>query len=459
MKILQVSTLDLAGGAEKIALGLHRSYLTRGHDSWLAVGTRRGSGPQILELDNSPYEGPWRRTLDTVRGALAPRARNSRLYRAGLVGATIAARPSTYRRYRQGREIFDFPSTAHILELPGGSPNVIHAHNLHGNYFDLTQLPDLSRLVPTFLTLHDAWLLSGHCAHSFGCNRWRTGCGNCPDLTIYPAIRKDATRLNWQEKKGIFEQSNLFVASPARWLLNAVEESILQPAVREARHIPLGIDLSYFRPGDRIEARGQVGLPLDRPVLLVVGNGIKSNMWRDYPLLLNALGELGRKGYEIEVIALGEGGEHENFQGVRLTFVSHSAEAPMAAYYRAADIYLHPARADTFPTAVLEAIACGIPVVATNVGGLPEQIRSLDVASLTHTSTRIGMATGVLVDTAMEMTHAVETLLKSETLRKRLGRNGAADAKVRFDHERMVEDYLDWYAEVLAKIQNREPAA
>src|SRR4029079_4578923 len=88
--------------------------------------------------------------------------------------------------YELGLEDFDYPNSVELLRFLPQKPDLLHCHNLHGNYFDLRALAGLSRQIPTVLTLHDAWLLSGHCAHSFECERWTIGCGECPDLTIYP---------------------------------------------------------------------------------------------------------------------------------------------------------------------------------------------------------------------------------------------------------------------------------
>src|SRR5439155_11546406 len=119
-------------------------------------------------------------------------------------------------------------------------PDLVHCHNLHAKYFDLRVLPWLSRQVPVVLTLHDAWMLSGLCCHSFDCERWRTGCGQCPHLTLYPTIYPgipDATHLNWKRKRKIYRRSRLYVATPSRWLMQKVKQSILAPAVIEARVI------------------------------------------------------------------------------------------------------------------------------------------------------------------------------------------------------------------------------
>ena len=88
-----------------------------------------------------------------------------------------------------GREDFDFLYSKHLLELTGSRPDLVHCQNLHGGYFDLRVLAEISHQVPLFLTLHDCWSFTGHCAHSFDCERWQTGCGSCPYLSNPPAVR------------------------------------------------------------------------------------------------------------------------------------------------------------------------------------------------------------------------------------------------------------------------------
>ena len=59
---------------------------------------------------------------------------------------------------------------------------------------------------------------------------------------------------------------------------------------------------------------------------------------------------------------------------------SRKGAETVAPYYQAADVYLHAAKADNFPRAVLEALCCGTPVVATAVGGIPEQVKGLKIS-------------------------------------------------------------------------------
>ncbi|HEX3000417.1 MAG TPA: glycosyltransferase family 4 protein, partial [Armatimonadota bacterium] len=109
----------------------------------------------------------------------------------------------------------------------------------------------------------------------------------------------------------------------------------------------------------------------------------------------------------------------------------------VASYYQAADVYLHAAKGDTFPTTVIEALACGTPVVATAVGGIPEQIVDGETGFLTPPGD------------AKAMAQAVDKLLDDRNLRYRLSSAAVTDAKKRFDQNRMTQEYLDWYAAVI----------
>lgn len=411
LRILQVSTSDRRGGAEGIARSLRESYREEGHASWLAAGHPSGDDPETIEL-------------------LAARAR--------LASAADRA---------LGREELRFPATRRLLELAPERPDVLHCHNLHGWYFDLRRLPELSAEVPVVLTLHDAWLLSGHCAHSFDCDRWRTGCGHCPDLSIYPALGRDGTAGNWRRKQAIYRRSRLRVATPSRWLMERVGASMLGPAAVERRVIPNGIDLAAFTPGDRAAARASLGLPQDAPILVFAASGIVDNQWKDWRTLRAALGLVAARRAARHVaapvlVALGEDRPPERIEGGEVRFLPFQADpARVAATYRAADVYVHATRADTFPTTVLEALACGVPVVASAVGGIPEQVRDGGPEP-----------TGALVPggDAEALARALEALLDDPARRRRMGEAAAADARARFDARRMARDYLDWFEEAVA---------
>jgi glycosyltransferase involved in cell wall biosynthesis len=354
----------------------------------------------------------------------------------------------------RGLEDFEYPGTYDLLNATGERVDVLHCHNLHGGYFDLRALPALSARVPTMLTLHDAWLLSGHCAHSFDCNRWLQGCGHCPDLTIYPAVRRDATAHNWVVKREMFVRSRLHVATPSRWLMNNVERSILQNGIVDSRVIPNGVDLKIFRPENKNNARSRLGIPHDAAVVLFVGHGIQGNRWKDFQTMREAIAlsscQLAPR--HVLFFGLGEEDTHAGFRSENIRFAPFVEDAAcVAAYYQAADVYLHAAKVDTFPQVVLEALACGTPVVATAVGGIPEQVRSLSGESIGYEESHSeSSATGILVPPGdpQACARAIVRILTDSRTQKVLSENAAADASARFGLDRQIACYVDWYAEL-----------
>jgi glycosyltransferase involved in cell wall biosynthesis len=458
MRILQVSTADIAGGAERIAWNLFRSYRDAGHASSLAVGIKRSDDPNVVVVSNGNEWTLWRRGWSALsRGA---GALEGRVPGAGFVSsaAYYASRPRTNVLDAYGIENFHYRGSRRLLELTGARPDVVHCHNLHGGYFDLRVLPRLSRHVPVVMTLHDAWLLSGHCAHSFDCERWRSGCGHCPDLGIYPAVKRDATAYNWRRKQRIFAQSRLYIAAPSAWLMRKVEQSMLAPAIVESRVIPNGVDLGTFRPGDRARARAMLDIPAGARVVLFTGYGIRRNIWKDYETMRAAITRAASElaGENVLFIGLGEESPPERVHSADFRFVGYvKNEDEVARYYQAADLYIHAAKVDTFPNSVLEALACGIPVVATAVGGIPEQLKPLaGLGAGAPQAPRHGPdgATGVLVTAgdAQDMARSLVTLVRDRDLRDRLAVNAVADARERFGLERQAQAYLAWYREMLS---------
>jgi len=338
-----------------------------------------------------------------------------------------------------GIEDFNYPETHALFRAVAGTVDIVHCHNLHTGYFDLRALSEISHKVPTVVTLHDGWLLSGHCAHSFDCARWETGCGHCPDLAIYPEVRRDATAINWRRKARIYANSRLHIATPSQWLMDRVDRSILATAARDARVIQNGIDLSIFCPGDKIRARAKLGLPQENRIILCVAHDVRSNPFKDFATLRRAA-DLVQAASKLPVVfvALGEDAGTEIIGSTKFLFAPfRPSSLDVAEFYRAADVFVHPAKVDTFPSTVLEALACGTPVVATKVGGIPEQITD--------------GVTGLLVPPAEAeaMAVAIMRLVEDEALCRKLATAGARLVADRFGLDRMVDRYLAWYGDIL----------
>lgn len=448
MRILQVSTYDKGGGAEAVAWQLFDQYRRRGHASTIVVGEKSTTDPDVISFSRPISDTTSTSSLARFSQWLSPyEGRVRGVWRIRRWLDDYVARPQRWWQARLGRENFDFPETWKLLDLLPERPDVLHCHNLHGGwltrggYFDLRALPWLSRQIPTVMTLHDTWMLAGHCAYTLGCERWKTGCGKCPDLSIYPAIARDATAFNWNRKREIYATGRFHIATPSRWLLRQVEQSILAPGMVEGRVIPNGVDSVMFSPGSQALAREFLGLSRKDAILLFVANAAKSNPFKDYrtverTAIRSAAGYRRRK---ITLLVVGEKGDPIGFDNGEIRFVGYQREQKtMARYYQAADVYVHAAKSDTFPNTVLEALACGLPVVATAIDGIPEQIDD--------------GRSGFLVPAgdADSMAARVTELLANDGLRASMGEIAAEIASRSFTVEQQVQAYLDWYEQILS---------
>jgi len=451
MRIVQVSTYDQGGGAESIAWRLFEHYRRRGHDSTMVVGEKVSNDPQVIPLSRSTSQHADRSPIAHFSRALASyEGRLRGIWRIRRWLEAYVAHPQNCWETCLGRDHFHFPETWRLLEHSSGRPDILHCHNLHGGwltrggYFDLRALPELCRNIPTVMTLHDTWLLSGHCAYTLGCDRWKTGCGHCPDLSIYPAISRDGTADNWRRKRDIYAASRFHIATPSRWLLRQVEQSMLAPAIVQGRVIPNGVDLSCFRPDSQQAARAARGLSPDVAILLFVANKARSNSFKDYRTVERCAiaAAAGYPHRRVIALVIGEPGQPVTFENGEIRFIDFQRDAPtLAQYYQAADVYVHAAKSDTFPNTVLEALACGRPVVATAIDGIPEQIEEGRSGFLVPAGDADAMAGRVI------------QLLSNERLRASMGATAADIASRSFGIHRQVQTYLDWYEQILASSQ------
>lgn len=439
MRILHISTTDKAGGAEKMAYELFRQARLRGHDARLAVGRRTIDDPAIIEFPNDGYRNPWS-AFWRVRQDFYQTGDASHPARLAGWLANLGELPR-WAGWQRGHEDFDYPAIGHFGDWLPWRPDIVHLHNLHGGYFDLRALPALSANFPTVVTMHDEWLYTGHCAYTFACDRWRGACGSCPDLKTYPALKRDGTAFNLRRKAEIYRRSRLYAAASSRWVIGRARESILRPALAESRVIRYGIDLEVFRPApDRAAVRAQLDLPPAALVVLFIANRTISNQYKDYGTLEQAVNEVAQRRDLPPVIFLcvGEAAAEKRLGAVTIRYQAYqSRPEDLARFYQAADIYLHAARAEAFGLVMAEAMACGLPVIATAVGGIPEVVDD--------------GVTGLLVPAggSLPMAEGIARLLRDGALRQRMADAGQQKARREYNRQRHSADYLEWYEQIL----------
>ena len=434
--ILQISSSDGGGGGGFIPSILHNGFKIQRFKSHILVRNKYSSDPTIKYIT---WDCEWiEKIVKKIPISLKYKTRVQHILK-------IFFNPKLALRIMKGEEDFDVFRTEPSLKRYIGewNPDIVQCHDLHMWYFGLENLFWLSKDVPTVLTLHDAWLLSGHCALSLSCDKWMSGCERCNQLGLYPPIIRDASHKNWIKKRNLYQKISINVVTPSQWLMDRVNESILKPAIVSQKVIYNGINLSVYHPRNKIESRDKLGLPKDIYVLLFAASGIRENPWKDFKMLQRVLDLVSKAGLTKKVLclALGDSGESVEYgDDVHLEFIPFTSDTEIiATYYCAADIYIHPTKIETFGLTLAEALACGTPVVSTNVGGIPEVVTHGKSGYLVAEGDDYGMSCYIV------------NLLKDDKLRKEMGIFAADDAKQRFDQKRMVNEYLEYYQEILSR--------
>ena len=253
-----------------------------------------------------------------------------------------------------------------IKQIKQINPDVIQIHCIHGYYLNYKLLFEYinSTSIPIVWTFHDCWAFTGHCAHfvTVGCEKWKSGCFDCPLKSGYPRSFLDRSRRNYKIKKSLFTANKkLHIVSVSKWIAGLVKESFLRD--KETLIIHNGIDLKVFSPKNRN----------NNNLFRILG---VSAVWNKDKGLYDffKLREILDKGsFEILLIGLNSEQLKDLPDGIIGIARSNSA-SELADYYSSADLFVNLTYADSFPTVNMEALACGTPVITYKTGGSPEII-------------------------------------------------------------------------------------
>ena len=228
---------------------------------------------------------------------------------------------------------------------------------------------------PVAWTLHDMRPFTGGCHYASGCAGFTAGCQACPQLSA--ALHALPPRVLARSRRRLRGIPLTFIA-PSRWLADELARgSLFDPAAHDVRVIPNGIDLVRYAPGDRAAARGRLGLPTEGLGILLgsVSLGERRKAAAEAARAVGlAASRLAAAGIGPRPLVVTYGSGAVEIPGVACRHLGPLDEAGVLAAAHACDIHLALAREDNLPNTVMEALACGLPVVATRAGGHPEMI-------------------------------------------------------------------------------------
>lgn len=315
--------------------------------------------------------------------------------------------------------------------------DILHFHGTHSGFFNYLAMSTLSNIKPSVFTLHDMWAITGHCAYSFDCDRWRIGCGKCPYPDVHPEIKRDGTKIEWKLKNWTYGKSNISFISPSKWMTTLAQQSMINS--HPIYTIPHGVDTACFKPIDKNVCRSRLKIPANKKVLIFLSVSLNDPR-KGGDLLINALKQIPvHLKKNLFLLVLGHEGERivesSGISTLNLGYVS--SDQLKAVAYSAADLLIFPTRADVFGLISIESQACGTPVVSFRVNAVPEHVRH-------------GI-TGYLAEreNSFSLCKSIVQLLVNDNLRIEMGENCRKIALDEYRSELMVQRHVDLYRRLL----------
>ncbi len=346
--VLTLNSEDAVGGAARAAYRMHTALQGVGVDSKMLVGIKWSNDPSVVRMWNK-----------------YGRLRLAAIGRLDLL-------PFGYS-WDYGREFsvgwLEHGATRKLRQWPS---SIVHVHWIGRGFLPIRALGRLNR--PVVFTLHDTWAFTGGCHYPQDCTRYRDSCGSCPYLSS--TGKRDLSRWVLKTKKKAWKVTDLTVVAPSKWIAKCAESSSL---LRHARIvvIPNCLDTRVFKPLNKVFAREVFNFG-DKQIILAGGWSIEKDARKGFDLLQTAMKHLASRGLAdratLVVFGAPQSGDND-YSAFQMRQVGHlHDDESLATCYSAADIFVAPSRQDNLPNTVMEAMACGTPCVAFDIGGMADMI-------------------------------------------------------------------------------------
>lgn len=344
MKVLQINNVYNFGSTGKITRDIHYMLLQEGVESLVCYGRRYKTDDKGVTKICSEVYGKANNLLSRITGL--------------PYGGCHLSTNKLIRIIRKEK------------------PDVVHLQCLNGFFVNIYRLIEFLKQeqIPTVLTLHAEFMHTANCGHAYDCEKWKTGCGTCPELRKSTgSYFFDRTHESWMRMKKAFEGfEKLTVASVSPWLMERAQNS---PILADKKHVTIynGIDVSVFHPYDTQDLRSELAIRSDEKIVLHVTVGFsldpENNKGGFY---IRNLAEKF-KGEKIRIIVAGPIETNEEMPGNVIMLGSVLDQKRLAQLYSLADVTVITSKRETFSMVCAESLCCGTPVVGFRAGA-PEQI-------------------------------------------------------------------------------------
>lgn len=358
MRVLIVNTSENTGGAAVAANRLKEALNNNGIKAKMLVRDKESDDITVAQLNKSwhqKWDFLWERFVIYMR---------LHFKRDNLFLIDIANAGTDITKTREFKEA-----------------DVIHLSWINQGMLSLKGIRKiLESNKPVVWTMHDLWPASSICHYAHNCRNYEKQCGNCPLLPGNGSSNDLSARI-WRKKRKILERNSILFVTCSRWLADKAKKSGLLSG-QKVISIPNPIDSRAFTKENREEARLYAGLPEGKKLILFVSQRVTDKR-KGMDYFITAINKMVEAHPEMKDncgIAI-LGGKAEELAD-KLPLPSYplgyvSEEKKIASIYNSVDLFVLPSLEDNLPNTIMEAMACGVPCVGFNTGGIPEMIDHL----------------------------------------------------------------------------------
>jgi len=351
MKTLILNTSDIWGGAHIATYRLHRGFISYGIDSSMYV--------QKKISDDFTVHDPSGR-YNSLIANMRPHIDNipKLLYRNRTNEKFSSAIIPNYNVSRVIKNQYD----------------IIHLFWVTGGFMRIESLKNANK--PIVWTLHDMWPFTGGCHYDNECGKYVESCGECPVLRS--TNKNDLSNRVWKRKYKSWKNLDLTIVATSEWLAECARKSSLF-GDRRIEVIPNGIDTERYKPINKKVSRKVYNLPEDKKLILFASLSPTKDKRKGFQFLRTVINKLKQEGElnDVELVIVGTSKPEVPIElDIKIHFIPRLYdELSQVLLYSAADVTVLPSIQENLSNTVIESMACGTPVVAFNIGGMPDMIK------------------------------------------------------------------------------------